>query len=174
MLYTVDTDQMSTFPDHIDSEIQPVVESDPPESLVKNKRTVAGKKDKQKKKLNSNVEAAIGNPWTTGLFNCHEDWTNASPWGSFIYLLMMPALCSQWIMGSKYRKKLRKKYDLVEAPYTDKVSHIFCLCCSLCQDYRELKNRGLDPSLGILAQQKGKQAEDQPTETPPAKQEMVK
>ncbi|XP_021732015.1 protein PLANT CADMIUM RESISTANCE 8 [Chenopodium quinoa] len=172
MLYTVDTDQMSTFPDHIDSEIQPVVESDPPESLVKNKRTVAGKKDKQKKKLNSNVEAAIGNPWTTGLFNCHEDWTNAvvtaflpcitfgqiaevldegelsSPWGSFIYLLMMPALCSQWIMGSKYRKKLRKKYDLVEAPYTDKVSHIFCLCCSLCQDYRELKNRGLDPSLG--------------------------
>ena len=68
--------------------------------------------------------------------------------GSFIYLLMMPALCSQWIMGSKYRRKLRKRYNLVEAPYTDVVSHIFCPCCSLCQEFRELKFRGLDPGLG--------------------------
>jgi len=68
--------------------------------------------------------------------------------GSFIYLLMMPALCSQWIMGSKYRTKLRKRYNLVEAPYTDIVSHIFCPCCSLCQEFRELKIRGLDPALG--------------------------
>lgn len=71
--------------------------------------------------------------------------------GSFIYLLMMPALCSQWIMGSKYRTKLRKRYNLVEAPYTDIVSHIFCPCCSLCQEFRELKIRGLDPALGISA-----------------------
>lgn len=71
------------------------------------------------------------------------------PLGSFIYLLMMPALCTQWIMGSKYRTKLRKKYDLVEAPHTDIISHIFCPCCSLCQEFRELKLRGLDPALGI-------------------------
>lgn len=68
--------------------------------------------------------------------------------GSFIYLLMMPALCSQWVMGSKYRAKLRKKYGLVEAPYTDVISHVFCPCCSLCQEFRELKFRGLDPALG--------------------------
>ncbi|KAJ7963027.1 Plant cadmium resistance protein [Quillaja saponaria] len=113
----------------------------------------------------------IGNPWSTGLFDCHENQTNATMTallpcvtfgqisevldggemschlGSFLYLLMMPALCSQWIMGSKYRTKLRKKYDLVEAPYTDVISHIFCPCCSLCQEFRELKNRGLDPAL---------------------------
>ena len=72
----------------------------------------------------------------------------ACPLGSFIYLLMMPALCSHWLMGSKYRAKLRKRYDLVEAPYQDIVSHIFCPCCSLCQEFRELQLRGLDPALG--------------------------
>ncbi|KAK3005550.1 LOW QUALITY PROTEIN: hypothetical protein RJ639_015975 [Escallonia herrerae] len=68
--------------------------------------------------------------------------------GSFIYTLMMPPLGSQWIMGSKYRKKLRTRYDLVEASYEDRISHIFCSCCSLCQEFRELKNRGFDPALG--------------------------
>uniref|UniRef100_A0A7N1A7F7 Protein PLANT CADMIUM RESISTANCE 8 n=1 Tax=Kalanchoe fedtschenkoi TaxID=63787 RepID=A0A7N1A7F7_KALFE len=122
----------------------------------------------------------IGVPWSTGLFDCHEDepialMTSFLPCvtfgqiaeildqgqmtcflGSFIYALMMPALCSQWVMGSKYRKVLRQKYNLVEAPYEDVVSHIFCPCCSLCQEFRELERRGLNPALGwngILAQQ---------------------
>lgn len=69
--------------------------------------------------------------------------------GSFMYVLMMPALFSSWILGSKYRAKLRKKYDLVEAPYEDAISHIFCPCCSLSQEFRELRNRGLNPALGI-------------------------
>ncbi|RVW25806.1 Malonate--CoA ligase [Vitis vinifera] len=92
------------------------------------------------------------------------------PLGSFIYLLMMPALCSQWIMGSKYRAKLRRKYDLVEAPHQDIVSHIFCPCCSLCQEFRELKIRGLDPALGwkgILAQRQRGQNQDQELKVPP-------
>ncbi|XP_004236402.1 protein PLANT CADMIUM RESISTANCE 8-like [Solanum lycopersicum] len=121
-----------------------------------------------------------GTPWSTGLFDCHLDQTNAAmtalfpcltfgqiaevqdagemtcPLGSFMYLLMMPAVCSQWIMGSKYRTKLRQRYNLVEAPYSDVVSHIFCPFCSLCQEFRELRIRGLDPALGwngIVAQQ---------------------
>ncbi|XP_016478839.1 protein PLANT CADMIUM RESISTANCE 8-like [Nicotiana tabacum] len=121
-----------------------------------------------------------GAPWSTGLFDCHLDQTNATttaflpcltfgqiaevqdagettcPLGTFIYLLMMPAVCSQWVMGSNYRTKLRRRYNLVEAPYSDVVSHIFCPCCSLCQEFRELQIRGLDPALGwngILAQQ---------------------
>ncbi|KAF7134866.1 hypothetical protein RHSIM_Rhsim08G0224500 [Rhododendron simsii] len=99
------------------------------------------------------------------------------PLGAFIYMLMMPPLCSQWIMGSKYRAKLRKKYGLVEAPYEDVVSHIFCPCCSLCQEFRELKNRGLDPALGwngVLAQQQGGKYQDQEFPSPPSKQTMYK
>ncbi|KDP37256.1 hypothetical protein JCGZ_06312 [Jatropha curcas] len=140
-----------------------------------------------------------GHPWTTGLFDCHEHQTNAvmtaffpcvtfgqiaevlddgemtCPLGSFIYLLMMPALCSQWIMGSKYRSKLRRIYNLVEAPYSDLVSHFFCPCCSLCQEFRELKNRGFDPSLGwngILAQQRERHYHDQQVNAPPQDQVM--
>lgn len=143
----------------------------------------------------------IGSPWSTGLFDCHENQTNAvmtallpcvtfgqiaevldggelsCPLGTFIYLLMMPALCSQWVMGSKYRTKLRKKYNLVEAPYSDVISHIFCPCCSLCQEFRELKSRGLDPALGwngILSQQRARQQSDQTLKNPPSNQVMSK
>ncbi|XP_074312523.1 protein PLANT CADMIUM RESISTANCE 8-like [Silene latifolia] len=186
-----------------DGEIQPVIEpeSEPPKSKV-DAKTEREAKVKREKKSKSDAKAVIGNPWNTGLFKCHEDRTNAvvtaflpciafgqiaevldegqlaSPWGSFFYLMLMPAICCQWMMGSKYRKKLRKKYDLVEAPYGDKVSHIFCACCSLCQEYRELKVRGLDPSLGwkgILAQKKGNLTADaQQQKTPPENQEMLK
>lgn len=73
----------------------------------------------------------------------------ACPLGTSIYMLMVAALCSQWIMGSKYRTQLRQRYNLVEAPYSDIISHMFCPCCSLCQEFRELRNRGLDPALGM-------------------------
>ncbi|KAI4355622.1 hypothetical protein L6164_004376 [Bauhinia variegata] len=142
---------------------------------------------------------SIGTPWKTGLFDCHENQTNAimtaflpcvtfgqiaevldegelsCHLGSFIYLLMMPALCSQWLMGSKYRTKLRNKYGLVEAPYTDIVSHVFCPCCSLCQEFRELQKRELDPALGwngILAQRNAKEVGDQTMKSPPPDQFM--
>lgn len=77
-------------------------------------------------------------------------------WGMLIYILMMPVLCSQWYMISLYRTKLRRKFGLVEAPYTDVVSHIFCPLCSLCQEFRELKIRGLDPALGTWHAQQSK------------------
>ncbi|XP_010462060.1 PREDICTED: protein PLANT CADMIUM RESISTANCE 8-like [Camelina sativa] len=139
----------------------------------------------------ANVNLSVGRPWSTGLFDCHEDQTNAAmtlispcvtfgqiaevvdegemtcPLGSFMYLLMMPVLCSQWVMGSKYREKMRRKFNLVEAPYSDCASHVLCSCCALCQEYRELKIRNLDPSLGwngILAQ--GQYQSEAPTFAP--------
>ncbi|XP_058005761.1 LOW QUALITY PROTEIN: protein PLANT CADMIUM RESISTANCE 8 [Hevea brasiliensis] len=141
----------------------------------------------------------LGHPWTTGLFDCHEYQTNAimtaffpcvtfgqivevldereltCPLGSFIYVIMMPTLCFQWIMGSKYRAKLLRIYNLVEAPYTDVISHFFCPFCSLCQEFRELRNRGLDPALGwngILAQRQGRQYHNVQVNVPPQDQVM--
>ncbi|KAF3450730.1 hypothetical protein FNV43_RR06819 [Rhamnella rubrinervis] len=115
------------------------------------------------------IKQMIAEVLDSGEMACHM--------GTFIYLLMMPALCSQWMMGSKYRTKLRKKYGLVEAPYTDVISHAFCPCCSLCQEFRELKIRGLDPALGwngILAKQRGTHNEDQTVGAPPQIQAMSK
>ncbi|KAI5337044.1 hypothetical protein L3X38_016313 [Prunus dulcis] len=76
--------------------------------------------------------------------NKKKIWSLQLAPGSFIYLLMMPAFCSQWIMGSKYRTKLRQ---------------------------RQLRNRGFDPALGwngILV----KRTEDRTTEIPPRTQAM--
>ncbi|AES90189.2 putative PLAC8 motif-containing protein [Medicago truncatula] len=47
-----------------------------------------------------------------------------------------------------YRSKLRAQYDLPEAPCMDCLVHFCCETCALCQEYRELKNRGYDLSIG--------------------------
>ncbi|CAL1400306.1 unnamed protein product [Linum trigynum] len=128
-------------------------------------------------------ELRTGQPWTSGLYEWRTDQTNAiltaiCPCVTFgqiaevvdegrssccsmccICFLAMLASYSQWLVATEYRTKLRRKYVLVEDPYTDVASHIFCPLCSLCQEYRELKSRGLDPSLGwkgIVAQQQQK------------------
>ncbi|CAN1158452.1 Protein PLANT CADMIUM RESISTANCE 12 [Linum perenne] len=47
-----------------------------------------------------------------------------------------------------YRSKLREQYKLPEKPCGDCILHWCCTPCVLCQEYRELKNRGLNPSKG--------------------------
>ncbi|XP_020098224.1 protein PLANT CADMIUM RESISTANCE 8 [Ananas comosus] len=89
--------------------------------------------------------------------------------GSFLYMFMGPALCTCWVLGANYRSKLREKYNLVEAPAEDWVLHLFCSCCALCQEFRELQNRGIDPSLGWM----GHLAQKQEARTvPPQTQSM--
>lgn len=47
-----------------------------------------------------------------------------------------------------YRSRMRGQYDLEEAPCEDCVLHLCCETCALCQEYRELKNRGFDMGIG--------------------------
>jgi len=47
-----------------------------------------------------------------------------------------------------YRSKMRAQYELPEAPCMDCLVHFCCETCALCQEYRELKNRGFDLSIG--------------------------
>ncbi|KAI5677796.1 hypothetical protein M9H77_08746 [Catharanthus roseus] len=47
-----------------------------------------------------------------------------------------------------YRTKMRQQYMLKENPCGDCLLHCFCEACALCQEYRELKNRGYDMSIG--------------------------
>ncbi|KAM7256998.1 hypothetical protein ACFE04_012739 [Oxalis oulophora] len=44
-----------------------------------------------------------------------------------------------------YRKALREKYNLPEAPCGDFMTHCCCHLCAICQEYRELRERS-DPS----------------------------
>nr|GMD26425.1 protein PLANT CADMIUM RESISTANCE 2-like [Ipomoea batatas] len=43
---------------------------------------------------------------------------------------------------------MREQYMLKESPCGDCLVHCFCESCALCQEYRELKNRGFDMSIG--------------------------
>ncbi|PWA93810.1 PLAC8 motif-containing protein [Artemisia annua] len=52
------------------------------------------------------------------------------------------------IYSFMYRSKLRQQYMLTEQPCNDCLVHCCCECCALCQEYRELKYRGLESSLG--------------------------
>lgn len=40
-----------------------------------------------------------------------------------------------------YRRELRLKYNLQEAPCGDLVTHCFCHLCAICQEYREIRDR---------------------------------
>ncbi|CAN6550090.1 unnamed protein product [Malus baccata var. baccata] len=47
-----------------------------------------------------------------------------------------------------FRTKLREQYMLEEKPCNDCCVHFFCHSCALCQEYRELENRGFNVILG--------------------------
>ncbi|XP_010527531.1 PREDICTED: protein PLANT CADMIUM RESISTANCE 12 [Tarenaya hassleriana] len=112
--------------------------------------------------------------WTTGLCDCHEDpqicfqtavlpcitfgqnseivsrgtipWSNSS---SIHMVLSLVGCCC--IYGFPNRTRLREHLSLPEEPCRDCLLHIFCTHCALCQESRELKNRGADPSIGWQA-----------------------
>ncbi|PKI43875.1 hypothetical protein CRG98_035709, partial [Punica granatum] len=110
--------------------------------------------------------------WRTGLFDCMEDPMNAiitflfpcltfgqiaeiidngqtnCATGAILYAMITSFVGMPCIYSCTYRTKLRSKFGLVEAPAPDWVVHFLCEACALCQAYRELNHRGLDPSLG--------------------------
>lgn len=43
-----------------------------------------------------------------------------------------------------YRRSLRAKYNLPEAPCGDFATHFFCHLCAICQEYREIRERSGD------------------------------
>ncbi|KAI3971044.1 hypothetical protein MKX01_024691 [Papaver californicum] len=114
------------------------------------------------------------NAWTTGLFDCMEDPNNAlvtfaAPCVAFgqiaeivdegqstcstsgiIYSAILFFTAAPCLISCGYRSKLRSKYDLIEVPAADWMTHVFFEWCALCQEYRELKNRGYDPAIGKL------------------------
>lgn len=66
-----------------------------------------------------------------------------------MYGLLM-SIFSCCVVGATYRSRLRQMYNLNEAPGDEWILHAFCPFCALCQEYRELYSRGLDPSIGEL------------------------
>lgn len=63
-----------------------------------------------------------------------------------IYALLLPVGAS-CIYASWWRGKMRAKYQLPQGCCGDFCTHCACEGCALCQEYRELKHQGLDPSV---------------------------
>ncbi|PWA72011.1 hypothetical protein CTI12_AA272690 [Artemisia annua] len=136
--------------------------------------------------------------WTTDLFDCAEDPENAIItaclpcitfgqiaeivddgqtscatsgllYGAISIFIAMPC-----IMSCSYRTKIRSRYGLMESPGPDWVTHFFCEWCALCQEYRELKARGLDPAIGWQGNlMRNQQMQPMPMMTPPVNQTMM-
>ncbi|KAI7994436.1 hypothetical protein ACSBR2_039608 [Camellia fascicularis] len=111
-------------------------------------------------------------PWSTGLCGCFDDlpnccitcWCPCFTFGQIaeivdegattcgasgaIYALIAAVTGCACCYSCTYRKKLRNQYMLQESPCGDCLVHCFCEQCALCQEYRELTNRGFDLNKG--------------------------
>lgn len=65
-----------------------------------------------------------------------------------MYGLIMSVTGLSCLYSCFYRTKLRNQYGLVDSPCSDSGVHFFCELCALCQEYRELNNRGFDMGIG--------------------------
>ncbi|KAF0890416.1 hypothetical protein E2562_002798 [Oryza meyeriana var. granulata] len=65
-----------------------------------------------------------------------------------LYVLLSMATGFGCAYSCCYRSRLRAQYGLKEKPCGDFCVHWCCEPCALCQEYRELKSRGFDMSLG--------------------------
>ncbi|XP_022856318.1 protein PLANT CADMIUM RESISTANCE 2-like [Olea europaea var. sylvestris] len=117
-----------------------------------------------------NAPSAFGE-WSTGLCNCVSDVSNCCVtfWccktigqiaeiidkgstsckaSAAIYTLVALVTGCTCIYSRFYRSRMGKQYMLSGDPCADCLVHFCCENCALCQEYRELKNRGFDMSLG--------------------------
>ncbi|MCD7456230.1 hypothetical protein HAX54_030943 [Datura stramonium] len=109
--------------------------------------------------------------WTTNLFDCWDDPSlcvktcfcpcvtigevveildqgTTSKGHACLLAYAMGSIHCGWIYGRRYRRKLREIFKLPETPYSDTFTSCCCCVCGICQEYRELQNRGANPSLG--------------------------
>ncbi|KAL5544737.1 hypothetical protein UlMin_008521 [Ulmus minor] len=111
--------------------------------------------------------------WRTDLFDCMDDPMNAvttllcpcitfgqiaeiidnggasCEMSGMLYFLLSFFIGCPCILSCTYRTRLRENFGLLESPFLpDWLTHCLCKSCALCQEYRELKARGLDPSIG--------------------------
>ncbi|KAA3466040.1 protein PLANT CADMIUM RESISTANCE 2-like [Gossypium australe] len=111
-------------------------------------------------------------PWSTGLCDCCSDlpnccltcWCPCITFGRIaeivdhgstscgvsgaLYALIGILTGCPCIYSCFYRSRMRSEYMLEDRPCNDCCLHFCCEACALCQEYRELKNRGFDMSLG--------------------------
>ncbi|WMV52547.1 hypothetical protein MTR67_045932 [Solanum verrucosum] len=98
--------------------------------------------------------------WSSGICACFDDPQSC-------ILLGLPG-CFVACYACGYRKTLRSKYNLQEAPCGDFATHFFCHLCAICQEYREIRERSGDSNSSDLSLVAVTAPQVQKMETPPA------
>ncbi|XP_048333967.1 protein PLANT CADMIUM RESISTANCE 10 isoform X2 [Ziziphus jujuba] len=75
-------------------------------------------------------------------------YTVCCPLTEGIFLGLPGCFVSCYACG--YRRALRSKYNLPEAPCGDFATHFFCHLCAICQEYREIRERSGDSNASDL------------------------
>ncbi|TKY60960.1 PLANT CADMIUM RESISTANCE 2 [Spatholobus suberectus] len=106
--------------------------------------------------------------WSTGLCDCFSNFKNCcmTCWCPCITFGQIAEIVDKgettrgasgalytlvgcgWLHSCFYRTKMRRQYMLKESPCWDCLVHFCCEPCALCQEYRELENRGFDMIIG--------------------------
>lgn len=117
------------------------------------------------------IPTALTGEWTTDLCGCCSDcdlccqtcWCPCVSFGQitevldegrsscFVQGTIYALLCTigvPCVYSYRWRQRLRRKYMLEKGCCGDFCLHCCCGWCAICQEHRELQNRGLDPSLG--------------------------
>ncbi|KAH9546464.1 hypothetical protein CY35_12G096900 [Sphagnum magellanicum] len=81
-------------------------------------------------------------------FEIIEEGNTSCLFGGGIFYCIHQHGCCGAMYSCGYRRKLRLKYGLPERPCDDYCTECCCLPCSLAQQTRELKSRGVDAKLG--------------------------
>ncbi|XVE85451.1 hypothetical protein DITRI_Ditri17bG0092100 [Diplodiscus trichospermus] len=84
-----------------------------------------------------------------------------------LYTLIACVTCCACCYSCFYRSKMRQQYMLKKQPCGDCLVHCFCEYCSLCQEYRELKTRGYELSIGWHGNMEKQSREVAMTPVPP-------
>ncbi|XP_050230729.1 protein PLANT CADMIUM RESISTANCE 2-like [Mercurialis annua] len=120
----------------------------------------------------SHLESKKRDPWSSGLCDCFSDqrnccitfWCPCVTFGQVaeivdkgssacgvngaLYTIIACVTGCACCFSCFYRAKMRQQYSLKESPCGDCLVHCFCEYCALCQEYRELKSRGYDMTIG--------------------------
>ncbi|MED6180504.1 Protein CADMIUM RESISTANCE 2, variant 2 [Stylosanthes scabra] len=110
--------------------------------------------------------------WSTGLCDCFSDcgnccityWCPCVTFGRVaeivdrgstscgasgaLYALVCCLIGCGCLYSCFYRSKMRRQFNLKGSDCTDCLTHCFCEPCALCQEYRELENKGFDMHIG--------------------------
>ncbi|KMZ60540.1 plant cadmium resistance 2 [Zostera marina] len=88
-------------------------------------------------------------PWITfGRIAEIVDQGSSSCYNNGLLYFQWSNIGAPWIISCINREKMRVVYSLPPDPCGDCLVHFWCGPCALCQEYRELTNKGFDMKIG--------------------------